>query len=73
MSSIVFEQDKYRAEIWSITYCKVSNDSGDPLCDDEGNVIKFKTDGDGELIEDLNNDGIVDEIDADSLEEVTDE
>jgi hypothetical protein len=32
---------KYDVGVWKLTYYKIDTETGDELCDDDGNVIEF--------------------------------
>ena len=56
---------KYRIGVWDLTYYKIDVETNEPLRNDKGKIIIFRTDEDPSLIADA--------IDEDRLEEVDDE
>ena len=54
---------KYDVGVWQLTYYKIDTETGDALCDDDGNVIEFN-------IPDEDCSSLVESVDPDDLVEV---
>lgn len=55
--------NKYDVGVWQLTYYKIDTETGDELCDDDGNVIEFN-------IPDEDCSSLVESVDPDDLVEV---